>query len=51
MLSYDTVRLDDCLTYIDEPMTILARDVSELRYRYILVIKVQWRNYPIKEAT
>lgn len=40
MLHYDIIELDDPLTYIEESVGILARDVRQLYARCILVIKV-----------
>ncbi|WMV08671.1 hypothetical protein MTR67_002056 [Solanum verrucosum] len=51
VLQYDGVELDDRLTYIEEPIAILARDVRQLRSKIILVIKVHWRHRPVEEAT
>ncbi|XP_049390593.1 uncharacterized protein LOC125855004 [Solanum stenotomum] len=51
VLQYDGVELDDRLTYIEEPVAILARDVRQLRSKIILVIKVCWSHRPVEEAT
>lgn len=37
---YDIVKLDDHLTFVEEPDTILTRDVRPLSSRSILVVKV-----------
>ena len=51
VLRYDSVELDDRLTFVEELVAILARDVRQLRSRSIPVVKVQWRHRPIEEAT
>ncbi|WMV16380.1 hypothetical protein MTR67_009765, partial [Solanum verrucosum] len=51
VLQYDAVELDDCLTFVEEPVAILARDVRRLRSTAILVVKVRWRHRPVEEAT
>ena len=43
------MRLD--LTYEEEPVEILAREVKELRNKKILLVKVLWRNHKTEEAT
>ena len=43
------MRLD--LTYEEEPVEILARDVKELRNKRIPLVKVRWRNHKTEEAT
>ncbi|XP_049359244.1 uncharacterized protein LOC125823941 [Solanum verrucosum] len=39
------------LRYIEEPVTILVRDVRRLRSRAIPVVKVHWRDCLVEEAT
>jgi len=51
VLQYDVVELDDRLTFVEEPVAILARDVRRLRSRAIPVVKVHWRHRPVEEAT
>ncbi|KAH0643764.1 hypothetical protein KY290_035213 [Solanum tuberosum] len=51
VLQYDAVELDDRLTFVEEPVVILARDVRRLRSRAIAVVKVRWRHRPVEEAT
>ena len=43
--------LDENLSYEEEPVAILGREVRKLRSREIASIKVQWRNRPVEEAT
>lgn len=40
VLQYDIVKLDDHLTYIEEPIAILSRDVHQFYSRSIPLVKV-----------
>ena len=51
MLEYDAIELDDHLTFVEEPVAILARDVGKLRSRVIPIVKVHWRHRSVEEAT
>ncbi|XP_015159715.1 uncharacterized protein [Solanum tuberosum] len=51
VLQYDADELDDCFTFVEEPVAILYRDVRRLRSRAIPVVKVRWRHRPVEEAT
>ena len=41
--------LDENLSYEEEPIAILDREVRKLRSREIASIKVQWKNQPVEE--
>ena len=43
------LRLD--LTYEEEPVEILAREVKELRNKRIPLVKILWKNHKTEEAT
>ena len=43
--------LDENLSYEEEPVAILDREVRKLRSREIASIKVQWKNRPVEEDT
>ena len=43
--------LDENLSYEEDPVAILDREVRKLRSREIASIKVQWKNRPVEEAT
>ena len=47
----ETIDLRPDLTYEEEPVEILAREVKELRNKKILLVKVLWRNHKTEEAT
>ena len=46
-----TIELRPDLTYEEEPIEILAREVKELRNKKIPLVKVLWRNHKTEEAT
>ncbi|XP_049399827.1 uncharacterized protein LOC125863898 [Solanum stenotomum] len=48
---YDAVELDDCFTFVEEPIAILVSDVKRLRSTDILVVKVHCRHRLVEEAT
>ena len=39
------------MSYEEEPVAILDREVRKLRSRKIASIKVQWKNRPVEEST
>ena len=43
--------LDENLSYEEEPVSILDREVRKLRSREIASINVQWKNRLVEEAT
>ncbi|XP_055814474.1 uncharacterized protein LOC129884150 [Solanum dulcamara] len=47
----DLVLLDGNLSYDEDPVVILDREVRKLRSREIAFVKVRWRNRPIEEST
>ena len=47
----DSVLLDENLTYEEEPVAILDKEIRKLRSREIASIKIQWKNRPVEEAT
>ena len=51
VVSSETIELRPDLTYEEELVEILAREVKELRNKKILLVKVLWRNYKTEEAT
>ncbi|XP_069145980.1 uncharacterized protein [Solanum lycopersicum] len=51
VLQYDAIKLDDHLTFVEEPVAILAIDVRKLRSRAIPIVKVRWRHRSVEEAT
>ena len=51
LVSSKTIELRPDLTYEDELVKILAREVKELQKKRIPLVKVMWRNHKIEEAT
>ena len=51
IICWASVLLDENLSYEEEPVGILDREVLKLRSREIASIKVQWKNRPVEEAT
>ena len=50
VVSLETIELRSDLTYEEEAVEILAREVKELRKKRILLVKVLWRNHRTEEA-
>ena len=50
-VSLETIELRLDLTYEEELVEILAREVKELRNKQIPLVKVLWRNHKTEEAT
>ena len=51
IIRWDSVLLVENLSYEEEPVAILDREIRMLRSREIASIKVQWKNRPVEEAT
>ena len=51
VVSSETIELRPDLTYEEDPVEILAREVKELRNKKIPLVKVLWRNHKTEEAT
>ena len=51
IIHWDSVLLDENLSYEEESVAILDREVRKLRSREIASIKVQWKNRPVEEST
>ena len=51
IIRWDSVLLDENLSYEEEPVAILDREVCKLRSKEIASIKVQWKNQPVEEFT
>ena len=51
VVSSQTIELRPDLTYEEEPLEILAREVRELLNKWIPLVKVLWRNHETEEAT
>ena len=51
VVSSETIELRPDLTYEEEPVEILVREVKELWNKKISLVKVLWRNHKTEEAT
>ena len=51
VVSSETIELRPDLTYEEEPVEILAREVKELWNKKNPLVKVLWRNHKTEEAT
>ena len=51
VVSSEIIELRPDLTYEEEPIEILAREVKELRNKRIPLVKVLWRKHKTEEAT
>jgi len=51
VLSLDSVELGPDLTFEEEPIAILDRQVRKLRTKEIASVKVQWKHRSVGEAT
>ena len=51
IIRWDSVLLDENLSYEEEPVAILDREVCKLRSREIASIMVQWKNRQVEEST
>ena len=50
VVSSKTIELRPDLTYEEEPVEILAREVREFHNNWIPLVKVLWRNHKTEEA-
>ncbi|KAJ9185107.1 hypothetical protein P3X46_004774, partial [Hevea brasiliensis] len=51
VISREEIEIQPDLTYEEEPLRILAREVKELRNKRIPLVKVLWRHHNTEEAT
>ncbi|KAF3644013.1 putative membrane-bound transcription factor site-2 protease-like [Capsicum annuum] len=51
VLPTEEIKVTDSLSYEEEPVEILDRQVRRLRNKEISLVKVLWRNQKIEEAT
>ena len=51
IICWDSVLLDENLSYEEDLVAILDREVCKLRSREIASMKVQWKNWPVEEST
>ncbi|TYK28808.1 pol protein [Cucumis melo var. makuwa] len=51
VVDYEPLEIDENLSYIEQLVEVLAREVRMLRNRKIPLVKVLWRNHRVEEAT
>ncbi|KAL0540282.1 hypothetical protein IC582_024516 [Cucumis melo] len=51
VVDYEPLEIDEKLSYIEQPVEVLAREVKTLRNKQIPLVKVLWRNHRVEEAT
>uniref|UniRef100_A0A1S4CJY4 Chromo domain-containing protein n=1 Tax=Nicotiana tabacum TaxID=4097 RepID=A0A1S4CJY4_TOBAC len=51
VLEAPTIPLDEKLSYEEEPMAIVDRQLRKLQSKEIVFVKVLWRNHTVEEAT
>ncbi|KAA0045601.1 pol protein [Cucumis melo var. makuwa] len=51
VVDYEPLEIDENLSYTEQPVEVLAREVKTLRNKEIPLVKVLWRNHRVKEAT
>ncbi|KAL0561760.1 hypothetical protein IC582_002201 [Cucumis melo] len=51
VMDYEPLEIDENLSYVEQPVEILAREVKTLRNKQIPLVKVLWRNHRVEEAT
>ncbi|XP_050938643.1 uncharacterized protein LOC127148600 [Cucumis melo] len=51
VVDFKPLHINENLSYKEQPVKILARDIKMLRNRGIALVKVLWRNHGAEEAT
>ncbi|TYK11888.1 ty3-gypsy retrotransposon protein [Cucumis melo var. makuwa] len=51
VVDYEPLEIDENLSYTEQPVEVLAREVKMLRNRAIPLVKVLWGNHQVEEAT
>ncbi|KAL0558819.1 hypothetical protein IC582_003401 [Cucumis melo] len=51
VVDYEPLGIDGNLSYVEQPVEVLAREVKTLRNKEIPLVKVLWRNHRVEEAT
>ncbi|KAA0050673.1 pol protein [Cucumis melo var. makuwa] len=51
IVDYEPLEIDENLSYTEQPVEVLAREVKTLRNKEIPLVKVLWRNHRVEEAT
>ncbi|KAL0544658.1 hypothetical protein IC582_019776 [Cucumis melo] len=51
VVDYEPLEIDENLSYVEQPVEVLAREVKTLRNKEIPLVKVLWRYHRVEEAT
>ncbi|KAA0046102.1 pol protein [Cucumis melo var. makuwa] len=51
VVDYEPLEIDENLSYTEQPVEVLAREVKMSRNREIPLVKVLWRNHRVEKAT
>ncbi|KAL0543604.1 hypothetical protein IC582_018704 [Cucumis melo] len=51
VVDYEPLEIDENLSYVEQPVEVLAKEVKTLRNKEIPLVKVLWRNHRVEEAT
>ncbi|KAA0064254.1 DNA/RNA polymerases superfamily protein [Cucumis melo var. makuwa] len=51
VVEFEPLQISENMSYKEQPVEILAREVKKLRSREISLVKVLWRNHGVEEAT
>ncbi|KAL0556754.1 hypothetical protein IC582_005270 [Cucumis melo] len=51
VVDYEPLEIDENLSYTEQPVEVLAREVKTLRNKEIPLVKVLWRNHRVEGAT
>ncbi|TYJ99715.1 pol protein [Cucumis melo var. makuwa] len=51
VVDFEPLQINENLSYEEQPVEILAREVKMLHNRGIALVKVIWRNHEVEEAT
>ncbi|TYK07997.1 pol protein [Cucumis melo var. makuwa] len=51
VVDFEPLQINENLSYEEQPVEILEREVKRLRNRGIALVKVLWRNHGVEEAT
>ncbi|KAL4016922.1 hypothetical protein IC575_024593 [Cucumis melo] len=51
VVGFEPLQISENLSYEEQPVEILAREVKKLSSREISLVKVLWRNHGVEEAT
>ncbi|KAL0555961.1 hypothetical protein IC582_004464 [Cucumis melo] len=51
VVDFEPLQINENLSYEEQPVEILAREVKRLRNRGIALVKVLWRNHEVEETT